>query len=273
MSSDNCNSELSSASVEDVFLKFRAELDARHDTWEKVVKLSRDVTIESKRLIFHLQRVNNNNNEKLKLLKEAESKKKYILTKLSQISVILNNDNDPQQFLRAYSPGLQEFIEADALLHYLSNESQLTQMDIHLGVLTLQSVQKTLTFQCSNDSNRALVLPVPVDEYLLGLADVTGEAMRMCINAATEETADENHKDNRSAKLCALVRTLYILFKAVSASPDEHGCGKIGSKYFSEKVRTMGNSLSKCEDACYTLHVHSAEMPKGSLKTHLEEGC
>lgn len=36
------------------FREYAAELDARHDRHERLVKISRDVTIESKRIIFFL---------------------------------------------------------------------------------------------------------------------------------------------------------------------------------------------------------------------------
>jgi predicted translin family RNA/ssDNA-binding protein len=36
---------------------FQLELDARHDKYERLVKLSRDLTVESKRTIFLLHRI------------------------------------------------------------------------------------------------------------------------------------------------------------------------------------------------------------------------
>lgn len=40
-----------------VFAVFQQELDTKHDKYERLVKISRDVTIESKRTIFLLHRV------------------------------------------------------------------------------------------------------------------------------------------------------------------------------------------------------------------------
>lgn len=39
------------------FRIFQIELDSRNDRYERIVKLSRDITIESKRIIFLLQRI------------------------------------------------------------------------------------------------------------------------------------------------------------------------------------------------------------------------
>ena len=39
------------------FENWQSELDCRHDKHERIVKLSRDITIESKRTIFLLHRI------------------------------------------------------------------------------------------------------------------------------------------------------------------------------------------------------------------------
>ena len=41
-----------------VFRSFQTELDRKHDKYERLVKLSRDITVASKRLIFSIHRVN-----------------------------------------------------------------------------------------------------------------------------------------------------------------------------------------------------------------------
>ena len=45
-----------SSAVIQAFRIFQKELDSRNDRNERIVKLSRDITIESKRIIFTLQR-------------------------------------------------------------------------------------------------------------------------------------------------------------------------------------------------------------------------
>ena len=42
--------------VAQAFLQYKNLLDTKHDKHEALVKISRDVTIESKRIIFHLHR-------------------------------------------------------------------------------------------------------------------------------------------------------------------------------------------------------------------------
>lgn len=62
---------------------------------------------------------------------------------------------------------MQEFIEASGLLFYIRNGT----------LISLDELQKKLIF--SNE----LQIQIPVTEYLLGIADLTGELMRMCINS------------------------------------------------------------------------------------------
>lgn len=45
--------------VQKQFLIYRDELDAKHDRHEKLVKIGRDITIESKRIIFLLHTIDN----------------------------------------------------------------------------------------------------------------------------------------------------------------------------------------------------------------------
>ena len=42
--------------TQELFSLYQKKLDARNDKFERLVKLSRDITIESKRLIFQLHR-------------------------------------------------------------------------------------------------------------------------------------------------------------------------------------------------------------------------
>lgn len=41
----------------DMFRQYALELDDKHDRYERIVKISRDITIESKRIIFLLHNV------------------------------------------------------------------------------------------------------------------------------------------------------------------------------------------------------------------------
>ena len=61
--------------VQKMFGEISIYLDSRHDKKERIVKLSRDITIESKRIIFCLHRIKNEDDtNKDSILEEAEKR-------------------------------------------------------------------------------------------------------------------------------------------------------------------------------------------------------
>jgi len=44
--------------ISSAFRLLQTELDERHDKYERLVKLSRDITVASKRIIFSVHRIN-----------------------------------------------------------------------------------------------------------------------------------------------------------------------------------------------------------------------
>lgn len=90
---------------------------------------------------------------------------------------------DQYQYIRAFSAGLQEFIEAYTYFNYVRDESIVSCSNLQLRLTYQQGVNK------KND--KAVELPVPppftclIDqtEFLLGIGDLTGEVMRRSIFA------------------------------------------------------------------------------------------
>ncbi|XP_068587539.1 translin-associated protein X-like, partial [Cebidichthys violaceus] len=91
----------SSSPVIAAFKVFQQELDTKHDKYERLVKISRDVTIESKRTIFLLHRVTSVPNAD-DILKEAEVKLDAVRQKIGQIAEELRGE-DIFQFHRAFT--------------------------------------------------------------------------------------------------------------------------------------------------------------------------
>ncbi|XP_074674578.1 translin-associated protein X isoform X2 [Strix aluco] len=85
------------------FKSFQLELDTRHDKYERLVKLSRDITIESKRTIFLLHRFTSAPNGE-EILNESEVKLDAVRRKIKQVAQELIGE-DMYQFHRAISPG------------------------------------------------------------------------------------------------------------------------------------------------------------------------
>ncbi|XP_046571114.1 translin-associated protein X-like isoform X1 [Haliotis rubra] len=231
------------------FREFQVLLDTRHDKYERLVKLSRDVTIESKRTIFMLHRVAGNEDSESLLAQTLEKLNNIKLIKMMKISEELEGE-DPYQFLRAYSPGLQEFIEAVTFYHYLHSGS----------LVTLQQIQDDLTFPTPHPAvenvaditapnvKREVTVQVliPPLEYMLGVADLTGELMRLTINSVGAGDLQ------LPFKVCAFMRRIHDAFLSY---------GNV-SRELNRKMSTLRQSLHKVENACYTIQVRGSEIPK-----------
>ncbi|CAG5122466.1 unnamed protein product [Candidula unifasciata] len=307
------NVDVNSAVIE-AFQGFQVELDTRNDTYERIVKLSRDITIESKRLIFLLHRVTGSDDRDSILTDAAARMLELRTSKFLPLAKELKGQ-DPYQFLRAFSPGLQEYIESVTFYHYLA-DNQLASLDsIQTGLtFTLQDSNgnqndlpknlqvknsaprklpdecignsdvppslKTLsdenkqdiqnrdvaseeclqgqncttdkavaaeTFDC--ESLQTVSVPVPPTEYMLGVADFTGELMKMAINSV-------GSGDLRTPRIVAeMMRTIHDAFASIGNIPRE----------LRHKLRVLRQSLQKVETACYTMKVRGSEIPSHML--------
>lgn len=104
------------------FRKYSKELDDKHDRYERILKLGRDITIESKRIIFLLHTIDPKKSNIENILEEAE-KRLNALCSMNFLLIAKELGNlDQYQYSRAYSPGLQEFVEAYTFYEYLSKK-------------------------------------------------------------------------------------------------------------------------------------------------------
>ncbi|KAM7409035.1 hypothetical protein PAMA_002651 [Pampus argenteus] len=228
------------------FKVFQQELDTKHDKYERLVKISRDVTIESKRTIFLLHRVTSVPDPE-DILNEADVKLDGVRQKIGQIAEELRGE-DIHQFHRAFTPGVQEYVEAVSFQHYIR----------HRSLISLEEINARLVFmRAEKDSDEAVPLGTQVltfhvtpADYLLGVADLTGELMRMCISSVGNGDIDTPFK------LSQFLRQIHDGFSYI---------GNTGPYEVSKKLHTLRQSLGKVEDACYTLRVRGSEIPKHML--------
>ncbi|XP_058801884.1 translin-associated protein X [Phymastichus coffea] len=257
------------------FRKYAAELDAKHDKYEKIVKVSRDITIESKRIIFLLHTLDKESKRDT-ILSEAEKRLSSLIEVMFKKVALELEGEDPYMYLRAYRAGFQEFIEALTFFWYLKDKS------LHGWVKVEDSMKYTIkdlipnstddkkdNQECDIDANiqesdnksgiqesindtsierQVQVLVSPV-EYILGIADLTGELMRKCINNLATGDIDN------CFETCNFVRKMYTGFL---------GCSGAGREV-SRKLYTLKQSLTKMENVCYTIKVRGSEVPKHML--------
>merc|ERR1719219_2878001 len=114
--------------VQKMFGEISLYLDSRHDKREKLGKLSRDITIESKRIIFCLHRIKTSE-DRTEVLGEAERRLEELKeTVWRKVAEELRTEDD-YQFIRAYSPGLQEWVEALSFYHFLRHEKIISHQE------------------------------------------------------------------------------------------------------------------------------------------------
>jgi len=280
------------------FDKFRDELDTRHDKMERIVKLGRDITIESKRIIFHLHRIQHET-DKESIIEEVQKRLSDVKTNLwSRVAKELRKEED-YQFLRKYSDGLQEWIEALSFYHYIHFKRLISWQEVQQELIFANSTPKieitaaedlaksTEQIDLNSDMNNKskddsencneitekgeegtkertekikeddsseefedMKIEVPPTEYVLGLADLTGELMRNAINSLSCGDMDI------CFTLLAFLQKMHAGFLEV-----EQNCPRVVHR----KLTTLKQSMIKVENACYQISVRGSEIPENHL--------
>lgn len=223
------------------FQGYAVEFDDKHDRFERISKISRDINIESKRVIFLLHTLDKKNKQD-DIIHEAEWRLDNVTQYLfKDIAQELENQC-PYLYHKAYRVGLEEYIEAVTFYKYISNCS----------IVNLEEIQKALTYKIpDNHESKTIEILVTPLTYILGIADLTGELMRQCINnLGTGDRAS-------CYETCNFVRCMYKGFLGVSVVIPHSGINR--------KVSTIKQSLHKIENVCYVIKVRGSEMPNLSL--------
>ncbi|XP_002159057.1 translin-associated protein X isoform X1 [Hydra vulgaris] len=220
--------------LQNLFLWVRDRLDSRNDKREKILKFSRDITNESKKVIFSLLRKGIPTEM---LLSEAEIKLQFLKKLLSYISEELKEE-DAYMFHKSFSFGVQEFIEAVSLYFFIKNET-LIEFDNVCNQYFIFHGSKSFLFP---------------QDYLGGIADLTGELMRVAVNSLGVD-------DNLNiTKICEFARLVYKQFSVfVSLDPE-----------LFRKVCVMKSSLIKIENTIYILKVRGAELSENFTPTSFQ---
>ncbi|CAG0907417.1 unnamed protein product, partial [Cyprideis torosa] len=157
-------------STESIFGKLCTPFLASQDKAERLVKLSRDTTVESKRIIFQLQRAVTVDAEKNKgIIYDAEKRLLALRkTHLKGIAKELTSSDDVLRFLRNYKAGLQEFVEAAVFCEFLKSRE----------FLTWEKLNASLVFEADVGNGFSTYrMFIPAEDYTMGLADVAGKIL------------------------------------------------------------------------------------------------
>ncbi|KAJ6151564.1 hypothetical protein N7470_007161 [Penicillium chermesinum] len=239
-----------------IFESFRNELDEHHDRRERIVKVSRDITALSKKIIFALQRVRSIH-EPLppKIASENQGRFDQINDLFTSIVPEVTHIN-AWRYQRQVSAGLQEFIEALSFDHYLRTQKLITHAETiaHLppGIMVTE------------------------DDYLMGLFDLTGEMMRFAVVALsssnananpTQSTKSQSTEDDASstAHLSTTQAGIVLDLRAFRTECEALSIPRRVQimRDFHKKLEVMQNSVEKVERAAYGILVRGSERPTG----------
>ncbi|KAI5452497.1 hypothetical protein NCC49_000660 [Naganishia albida] len=226
------------AALRSVFESFRTTLDDQNERRERIIVSSRQVTSLSKKVIFHLLRISliprtaaDRDVQRAKTLAEADEKVEEVLGWLRKCRDDLKEaDVSFWAYARNISPGIQEFIEAVSLLHYLR----------HSTLITLAQLHERLR---ESPSNPTPIVPISAEDYALGVSDLTGELMRYATNCSS--TGDHE----TALHACAFVRDMKAGLD--TAQPFVRDLKK--------KQEVTSASLEKIEKICYAIQLKILE--------------
>eukprot|EP01134_Creolimax_fragrantissima_P000527 CFRG0527T1 len=238
-------------SLLDVMGPIRELLDTRHARRERIIKASRDITIASKKVIFHLHRVTQckTDEEKNRIVAEARDKLKDVRTLIGKgLATDLQSSGSRCLFAKQYSPGLQEYVEASSLYYYLQDST----------LVSITTLREELKFSSSrvngeggqnmsDNGDSQTYIPISISDYLLGIADLSGELMRLSINYLGV--------GNRTAPFTIMefLRGMLDAYESMSYE---------SVKELGKKIHVMKQSLAKVENACYAVAIRGTEVPE-----------
>lgn len=132
------------------------------------------------------------------MLDEAQARLNSLLEKNFQSVAIELDGQDQYLYLKGYTAGLQEFVEALLFHRYISENS----------LCNWSSVNDRLSYEIEEDGKniRSVQLLFPQVDFFLGMEDFTGELMRKCINSLGSGNLEN------CFKICDFVKEIYTGF-------------------------------------------------------------
>ncbi|TGZ51541.1 translin-associated protein X [Temnothorax longispinosus] len=232
------------------FRAYAAELDSKHDRYERIFKINRDVGIESKRIIFLLHTIDKESKRNA-VLDTAKARLENVAQKLFRNIASELDGQDAYQFHRAYRAGLEEYVEALTFYEYLLNGGMQDWTTLERALAYPATSSPADSPEPEQSTCKTIQVMVTPTDYILGIADLTGELMRKCINNLAIGDVSSCYQT------CNFVRKIYIAFLGYTSVVHNNEVNK--------KIITLKHSLTKMENACYTIKVRGSEIPKHML--------
>ncbi|GAA5915052.1 translin family protein [Sporobolomyces salmoneus] len=256
------------------FASFRSELDTSQSQRERIVKLSRDITALSKQMIFSLHRVSSG-----RKWDEVKGEVEGKLEKLRELFARVEKEvkgEDFWRYERSISPGLQEYLEGYTFYHYLEHRTLPTLAQCQASLLpppspspssdpipstsTSESTTAPTTDTEMRTMEREPYVLVTAEDYLGGVADLTGELMRLAIASVGKNLnptptsrggggGEEGEGMGEIEKIGRMVREIKGEMDPLAPF----------ARWLPKKLVVLDQSLAKIENASYNLKIRGAE--------------
>ncbi|CAO3677269.1 unnamed protein product [Rhizopus stolonifer] len=145
------------------------------------------------------------------------------------------------KYAKSFSGAFEEFIEAVSFYHYLLYE---------------EIIEKKQIDAYFKDEDNTQWLNVRNEDYILGLADLTGELMRYAIYIVSSGKYDQ------AMTICKTLREIDDEFEIIASSY---------LPYLKKKMGPLKASIKKVEQACYTFQIKGSEYPKEMYLTIIKD--
>ncbi|GAA5887524.1 hypothetical protein JCM16303_004232 [Sporobolomyces ruberrimus] len=252
------------------FTQFRAELDQSQAQRERIVKISRDITALSKQMIFALHRVSSG--KKWDQVKgEVEGKMNDLRKLFAKLQGEVKGE-DFWRYERSISPGLQEYLEGLTFYHYLEHRSLPTLEQCQASLVPPPPPPSDPTPSSANESEptpTAAIEPTPAtpsepyvvvtpEDYLGGVADLTGELMRLAIASVGKNLHLSLQSDGQEGggENFADIDKIGRLVREIKGEMDPLAPF---ARWLNKKLVVLDQSLGKIENASYNLKIRGAE--------------
>ncbi|KAL8727353.1 MAG: hypothetical protein Q9166_006121 [cf. Caloplaca sp. 2 TL-2023] len=229
-----------------MFEGFRNELDEHQDRRERIIKASRDITALSKKIIFSLQRVRSLQSPiPPPIAKEIQPRYNSIKDLFTSVAPDLQGHNF-WRYQKQISGGCQEYVEAISFHHYLEYQTLI-----------------------AHEEAQALIpagVELTVDDYVLGLFDLTGELMRFGVtnmattSAITRGAATEGGPGGRDILMD--LRAIRMSLESLDISSGSSDWSFL-KRDIGKKMDVMKQSVEKVETSVYGMIIRGRERPKG----------
>jgi len=179
---------------------------------------------------------------------------KLVNADIMAVRALLPTSDDFYRHIRKFGFGLQEYVEAVSFYHYL----------LEGRLVSLKQAEDMMHLLPDQPEAPTARMELTMDDYLLGVTDLSGELMRFAANSVSlyGNTA-------AASSILYFMQSLLSSFRQLAVDSKSGGGRGDSANPLHElapKITVMEQSLSKVELLCYKVELRRLEFPDVPLK-------